>query len=91
MSALVRGYLFFCPYRTLADIDKTWLPRNSTYLSNKEWRAENFDENVREHSALLVHDDDVLTREAMLKVQQRSQVALLLSLKHFMVSVAAIT
>ena len=55
--------------RTLNDIDKTWLPHNSEFLNNKEWRAQNFDDNVRTHYAMLLHEDDILTPAGMMKVR----------------------
>ena len=61
-------------HRTETDIDKTWLPHDSAYLRNKEWRARNFDDNLRTHYALLLHEDDVLTPSGMLKVRGRGDI-----------------
>jgi hypothetical protein len=55
-------------FRSEADAEKLWLPTDSTYLSNKAWKDENFNEGARAHVFFLTHEENVLTPEAMMKV-----------------------
>ena len=41
---------------------------DSSAVVNKVWKKEHFKEAIRVQAAMLSHDDDVLTPEAMLKV-----------------------
>ena len=50
------------------DFDKLWLPKNSSVLVNKRWRAEHFPETTRTNIALITHRYNILTTEALLKV-----------------------
>lgn len=51
------------------DAEKLWLPRNSTFLVNKDWKSRHFPEDTRDNVVLLQnHRENVLTPEAMLKL-----------------------
>ena len=54
--------------RSEAQIENLWIPVDSSAVVNKVWKKEHFKEAIRVQAAMLSHDDDVLTPEAMLKV-----------------------
>ena len=43
---------------------------DSSAVVNKVWKKEHFKEAIRVQAAMLSHDDDVLTPEALLKVDR---------------------
>ena len=59
--------LLFCN-RSEAQIENLWIPVDSSAVVNKVWKKEHFKEAIRVQAAMLSHDDDVLTPEALLKV-----------------------
>ena len=59
--------LLFCN-RSEAQIENLWIPVDSSAVVNKVWKKEHFKEAIRVQAAMLSHEDDVLTPEAMLKV-----------------------
>ena len=59
------GFYYF---KTEADAEKLWLPSDSSYISNKKWKKENYKEGTRGHIAFTTHDENVLTPEGMLKL-----------------------
>ena len=62
----------FC-YRSEAQIENLWIPVDSSAVVNKVWKKEHFKEAIRVQQAMLSHDDDVLSAEAMLKVHSEFQ------------------
>jgi predicted DCC family thiol-disulfide oxidoreductase YuxK len=57
--------------RTESDAEKLWLPKDSQYLHNKEWKWNNFRKDERVHISLLTHEQNVLNQEALLKVGRK--------------------
>ena len=62
--------LLFCN-RSEAQIENLWIPVDSSAVVNKVWKKEHFKEAIRVQAAMLSHDDDVLTPEALLKVHSK--------------------
>ena len=52
------------------DAEKLWLPRNASFIVNKEWKSRHFPDNMRDDIVLLKSNDgeSILTPEAMLKL-----------------------
>ena len=50
------------------EVEKLWLPENSSYLANKIWKSEHFPNRKRNNVALFTHAKNVLTPGALLKV-----------------------
>lgn len=66
LTGLCSGGFYY--FKTEADAEKLWLPSDSTYLSNKRWKKENYKEGTRGHIAFTTHEENVLTPEGMLKL-----------------------
>jgi hypothetical protein len=58
----------FSQFRTEAETEKLWIPADSVVLSNKAWKTKHFEETTRLQQMMLVHEEDALTPESMLKV-----------------------
>ena len=56
--------------RSEAQIENLWIPVDSSAVVNKVWKKEHFKEAIRVQAAMLSHDNDVLTPEALLKVDR---------------------
>ena len=50
------------------DAEKLWLPPDSAFLFNRNWRSEHFPKTKRNNVALVTHNQNILSREGLLKV-----------------------
>ena len=55
----------------MAEIDRLWVPSTSDLLAKRQWKVDFFEDRTRQHYAYLIHEEDILNAEALLKVRYR--------------------
>ena len=58
----------FLNFTSMADVQKLYLPPEHIYLQNKEWRQDHFPDIGRGHFVVMVHEENVMTPEGMLRL-----------------------